>query len=87
MARMLITRGHRRRRLARPGGDRHNIDGLDVKRVEGDLGPSDMREKRRLAPSGPIRLNTALSCGVFVGPGARASTADVLFDKMRPAWL
>jgi len=38
VARALIRRGHRVRVLARPGGDRRNIAGLDVAVAEGDLG-------------------------------------------------
>ncbi len=38
VARALLARGHRVRALARPGGDRRNIAGLDVEVAEGDLG-------------------------------------------------
>ncbi len=38
VTRALLARGHRLRLLARPGGDRRNINGLDAEIVEGDLG-------------------------------------------------
>ena len=37
VARVLLARGHRLRLLARPGGDRRNIAGLDAELAEGDL--------------------------------------------------
>ena len=37
VARKLLTRGHKVRTLARPGGDRRNIEGLDLEVAEGDL--------------------------------------------------
>ncbi|WP_439814849.1 hopanoid-associated sugar epimerase [Zavarzinia sp. CC-PAN008] len=37
VARALLRQGHAVRVLARPGGDRRNLDGLDVQVVEGDL--------------------------------------------------
>ncbi len=41
VARLLLERGERVRVLARPGGDRRNLDGLDVEVVEGDLMDAD----------------------------------------------
>jgi dihydroflavonol-4-reductase len=38
VARVLLAKGHRLRALARPNGDRRNIQGLDIEIVEGDLG-------------------------------------------------
>ena len=38
VARMLLKRGHAVRALARPRGDRRNLQGLDIELAEGDLG-------------------------------------------------
>ncbi len=44
VARTLLARGHALRLLARPNGDRRNVDGLDAELVEGDLtDPASMR--------------------------------------------
>lgn len=41
LARLLLEKGYKVRALARPGGDRRNLDGLDLTVVEGDLSNPD----------------------------------------------
>ncbi len=45
VARALLDRGHRVRALVRAGGDRRNVEGLELELVEGDLDDADSLER------------------------------------------
>ena len=75
VARALLARGHRVRALARPGGDRRNLAGLDMEVVEGDL--SDPASLARAVAGCRFVLHVAADYRIWVPDPAAMLRANV----------
>jgi dihydroflavonol-4-reductase len=75
VARALLARGHRVRALARPGGDRRNLAGLDLEVVEGDL--SDPASLARAVAGCRFVLHVAADYRIWVPDPAAMLRANV----------
>ena len=75
VARALLARGHRVRALARPGGDRRNLAGLEVEIAEGDL--SDAGSLARAVAGCRFVLHVAADYRIWVPDPAAMLRANV----------
>lgn len=85
VARALLARGERVRVLARAGGDRRNLDGLDIEIVEGDL--RDPAARARAAAGIKSLFHVAADYRLWVpDPAAMyATNVDATADLLRRA--
>ena len=75
VARALLARGHRVRALARPRGDRRNLEGLDIEIAEGDL--SDPASLARAVAGCRFVLHVAADYRIWVPDPAAMLRANV----------
>jgi dihydroflavonol-4-reductase len=83
VARALLARGHDLRALARPGGDRRNLNGLAVEIVEGDL--TDRTSLVRAVAGCRFMLHVAADYRIWVPDPAAMLRANV--DGTRALFL